>query len=66
MSGAPFTSARQAVIAVLSSDADLNRKTGQFLGSVACQDEPMTERQAKWFADILKKAGLPPLDGGGA
>jgi hypothetical protein len=32
---------------------------------VACQDEPMTERQAKWFSDILRKAGLPPLDDGG-
>jgi hypothetical protein len=63
---APFPSVRAAALAVLNSDAPQSWKSGQFLGGICYMDGPLSERQAKWLADILRKARLPPLaDGGG-
>lgn len=54
-----------AAIAVLERGSDLNRKTGQFLGTVAVQDEPLSEKQRRWLDDLLNKHGLPALEDGG-
>jgi hypothetical protein len=56
----PFATHRAACLALLNSGADLNRKTGQFLGG-SMFDEFLSEKQLKWLTDLLKKNGLPPL-----
>ncbi len=63
---APFLTVRAAALAVLNSDAPQSWKTGQFLGGICYMEGPLSARQAKWLADILRKAELPPLaDGAG-
>jgi hypothetical protein len=36
----------------------LTRSAGSFVGQVAVAPEPFTEKQADWFATLLKRAGL--------
>lgn len=55
-----FTSHKAACLALLNSGADLNRKTGQFLGG-SMFDEALSEKQAKWLSDLLRKHELPPF-----
>ncbi|MFZ5667405.1 MAG: hypothetical protein ACOY7L_19495 [Pseudomonadota bacterium] len=61
-----FTSHRAAALALLNGDYALSRKAGSFLGQLAVDPTPMTVRQAKWLAILLKQAGLPPYAGEGA
>lgn len=63
---APFADHRPAALAVLShSQADLNYRSGQFLGGIAFSDRPLTDKQARWLSTLLDKHGLPPLAAGG-
>ena len=62
----PYPDNRQAALALLSGDYRLSRKAGQFLGQLAVDPSPMSERQADWLAKLLERAGLPPLAEGGA
>jgi len=60
----PFTDHRRAAMAILTSGADLRPREGQFLGGLSFDANPLTERQANWLDILLKKHGLPPLEGG--
>ena len=60
----PFTSQRAAALALLSSDSRLSRKAGSFLGQLAVDPTPLSDKQADWLATLLDRAGLPPLEGG--
>lgn len=62
----PFSSHRDAALALLSGLHRLSRKAGQFLGQLAVDPTPMTPSQANWLANLLERAGLPPLAEGGA
>lgn len=57
---APFDTRKAACLALLNA-APLKAKEGSFLGQIAFQDEPLTERQAKWLLDLLRKHDLPTL-----
>ena len=56
MSNAPI---RSMALAILHSDTKLTRSAGSFLGQCAVDDTPLTEKQAKWLAQLADKAGLP-------
>jgi hypothetical protein len=62
---APFTDHRPAAMAVLTSGGALRPKEGQFLGGIAFDLNPLTEKQADWLRILLDKHGLPPLVDGG-
>ena len=57
---APFNTRKAACLALLNT-APLKAKEGSFLGQIAFQDEPLSERQAKWLVDLLRKHDLPSL-----
>ncbi len=52
---------REAALALLNGKFRLTRKAGQFLGQLAVDHSPMSERQFDWLAKLLDKHGLPPL-----
>jgi len=64
MSGS-FPSQRAAALALLNSDSRLSRKAGSFLGQLAVDPTPMSDKQANWLGTLLDRAGLPPLADGG-
>ena len=66
MTDRPFPDHRQAALALLNGDHRLSRKAGQFLGQLAVDPSPMSDRQRDWLAKLLAKHGLPPLAEGGA
>jgi hypothetical protein len=49
---------QQIAMAVLTSGAALRPKEGQFLGGIAFDANPLTEKQANWLA-ILRERHLP-------
>jgi hypothetical protein len=57
---APFDTRKAACLALLNA-APLKSKEGSILGQVAFQDEPLSDRQAKWLVDLLRKHDLPNL-----
>lgn len=61
-----FTDHRPAAMAVLTSGASLRPREGQFLGGLAFDANPLTEKQANWLRILLDRHGLPPLATGGA
>ena len=62
----PFADHRQAALALLNGGFRLSRKAGQFLGQLVVDNSPMSEAQTGWLAKLLDRAGLPPLEEGGA
>lgn len=66
MTERPYPDHRQAALALLARNHRLNRKAGQFLGQIAVDPSPLSERQADWLAKLLERTGLPPLAEGGA
>jgi hypothetical protein len=57
---------KAAALALLThEDPKLTQRSGQFLGGLMFSDTPLTEKQSRWFADLLRKHGLPPLADGG-
>jgi hypothetical protein len=62
----PFSNQRQAALALLNGTYRLTRKAGQFLGQIAVDPSPMSEKQAGWLAKLLERNRLPPLAAGGA
>ena len=66
MTERPFPDHRAAALALLNGNYRLNRKAGQFLGQLAVDPTPMSDRQRDWLAKLLAKHGLPPLAPGGA
>ena len=65
MTERPFPNHREAALALLDGNWRLSRKAGQFLGQLAVDPAPMSDRQADWLAKLLDRAGLPPLAAGG-
>lgn len=63
---APVQDHRQAAMALLTSGAELRPKEGQFLGGIAFDANPLTEKQANWLAILLKRHSLGEYQGGGA
>ncbi|MEE8612479.1 MAG: hypothetical protein V3V60_07870 [Sphingomonas aquatilis] len=62
----PFPDHCAAAMAALTSGAALRPREGQFLGGLAFDANPLTEKQANWLRILLDKHGLPPLADGGA
>lgn len=48
---------RQAM-ALITSGAALKPREGQFLGGIAFNANPLTEKQANWLAILLKRFDL--------
>lgn len=61
----PFTNQRDAALALLNSDIALTRKAGSFLGQLAVDETPMTDKQRDWLDTLLERASLPPRANGG-
>jgi hypothetical protein len=53
-------------MAVLTSGAVLRPREGQFLGGLAFDANPLTEKQANWLRILLDKHGLPSFAQGDA
>ena len=66
MTDRPFPDHRQAALALLTGNHRLSRKAGQFLGQLAVDSSPVSEKQADWLANLLDRAGLPAMAEGGA
>jgi len=56
-----FPDHRAAAMAVLTSGAPLRPREGQFLGGIAFDANPLTEKQANWLRILLDKHGLPSV-----
>lgn len=52
-------------MAAIVSGAALRPKEGQFLGGIAFDANPLTEKQRNWLAILLDRHGLAPLADGG-
>lgn len=58
-----MTPVKAAAFALLrANNPPMTRKAGSFLGQLVVDSTPMTEKQADWFATLLERAGLPPLN----
>lgn len=61
-----YCTPRNAALALLTDHHEqLNRRCGQFLGQVAANEAPLSEKQLRWLDQLLDRAGLPVADGGG-
>lgn len=60
----PFKLPRDAALSLLTSDARLTRQAGSFLGQLAVDPTPLSEKQKAWLDTLLDRAGLPPLVAG--
>lgn len=61
-----FTDHRPAAMALLTSGATLRPREGQFLGGLAFDANPLTQKQRDWLRILLDRHGLPPFSDGGA
>lgn len=61
-----FANHREAAMAVIVSGANLRPKKGQFLGGIAFDLNPLTEKQDEWLRILLERHSLPPLANRGA
>jgi hypothetical protein len=61
----PFATPRAAALALLSSNGPFTRKAGSFLGQLAVDPTPLSEKQLDWLSTLLARAELPPLADGG-
>jgi hypothetical protein len=59
----PFSDHREAALSLLTSGAPLRPKEGGFLGQLAFDANPPTEKQANWLRILLDRHGLPPIAG---
>jgi len=66
MTDRPYPDHRRAALALLNGNHRLSRKAGQFLGQLAVDPLPMSDRQRDWLAKLLAKHDLPALAEGGA
>lgn len=54
-----FRNHREAALALLNGRYRLTRSAGQFLGQLAVDPSPMSDKQAAWLSKLLEKNGLP-------
>lgn len=59
-----FPDQRSAALTLLTSNARLTRQAGSFLGQLAVDPTPLSQKQSAWLATLLDRAGLPPLGEG--
>ncbi|AYJ86890.1 hypothetical protein D3Y57_14255 [Sphingomonas paeninsulae] len=57
---------RVAAMAIITSGAALRPKEGQFLGGIAFDANPLTEKQSNWLSILLARHGFDELNGGTA
>lgn len=57
---------QQAAISLITAGVSLKPREGQFLGGLAFDATPLTEKQRHWVAVLLDKHGLPALTDGGS
>jgi hypothetical protein len=60
------TEHQRAAMSLLTEGKLLKPREGQFLGGIAFDANPLTEKQRNWLVILLDKHGLPPLTGGDA
>jgi hypothetical protein len=60
----PFTSHREAALALLNANVRLTRKAGSFLGQCVADVTPLSDAQRDWLDTLLERAGLPQFEGG--
>lgn len=57
---------REQALAMLTmcqlGEITLSARAGGFLGQIVADPSPFTEKQADWFAKLLKRAGLSEGD----
>lgn len=54
--------AREVLRSVLANGETIRPKEGGFLGQMAFDANPMTEKQARWLGALLDRHGLPPME----
>lgn len=54
-----FEKRRDLAFSILTKGERLTRRSGSFLGQLIVDPTPMTEAQAKWFDQLVERAGLP-------
>ena len=60
MTTAAFTEHRTAAMALLTSGAPLRSKEGQFLGGIAFDANPLTDKQERWLEILLDRYAIQP------
>ncbi|MEO7681425.1 MAG: hypothetical protein ABIS14_12180 [Sphingomonas sp.] len=53
-------------MSLLTARLPLKPREGQFLGGIAFDASPLTEKQANWLRILTERHGLPPMAGGEA
>lgn len=53
-----------AAMSLLTAGKPLKPREGQFLGGIAYDANPLTEKQRNWLVILLNKHELPPLSEG--
>lgn len=61
----PFRAHADAALALITAGLPLKPREGQFLGGLAFDANPLSEKQRTWLVILLAKHGLPPLSDGG-
>ena len=61
----PFRTHADAALALITAGLPLKPREGQFLGGLAFDANPLSEKQRNWLVILLAKHGLPPLSDGG-
>jgi hypothetical protein len=56
---------QEAAMSLLTAGVLLKPREGQFLGGVAFDANPLSEKQRSWLVILLDRHGLPPLADGG-
>ncbi|RYE98327.1 MAG: hypothetical protein EOO77_37475 [Oxalobacteraceae bacterium] len=56
---------QQVAMSLLTAGVLLKPREGQFLGGVAFDANPLTDKQRSWLMILLDRHGLPPLADGG-
>jgi hypothetical protein len=56
-----FPHPRAAALALLTGDYQISRRSGGFLGQVAVDPSPLSDKQTAWLDTLLDRAGLPEL-----
>ncbi len=56
---------QRAAMSLLTAGVPLKPREGQFLGGVAFNANPLTEKQRNWLVILLDRHGRAPLSDGG-
>jgi hypothetical protein len=56
---------QRAAMSLLTAGVPLKPREGQFLGGIAFDANPLSEKQRNWLVILLDKHGRPPLADGG-